>query len=1084
MSEVVIGADLVGASTTQDVFNTVATTIHAFGAATTLNLGAVTGTTTINNNLIVAGDLTINGTTTTVNSTVTTLDDPIITLGGDTAPTSDDSKDRGVEFRWHDGSSAKVGFFGFDDSTGKFTFLPDATNTSEIFAGTKGTIDAYFSGSDISSGLVSATYGGTGVDNSGKTITLGGNLTTSGAFATTLTVTAATNVTLPTTGTLATTAALASYLPLAGGTLTGDLILKSLAIKTQNSAGSYRWSIDGSGDFYLSTLADGGGGVASPLYINRSTLLTTLGGDLTISKPAVTSIINSTSGMALLSIQGVAGQWRELAFKTGATYRWSFDVDTAAESGSNAGSNFALYRFNDAGGVGGTPISINRATGLTTLESLSVTGATTLTGATALNGAVTFSASQHLIKNGTPTTLNFAKGSSFGYSSGYRVVVLGDTATTPNNVTVSIGYDPVGNTSGSFSGDGREVLFRNAVEFTTPNSANTGWLKPLKFDASGNSTVLALTGTDTTDASSSITGAFKTAGGLGVAKSLYVGTDAIISGYVSLGAVTGDRLMVYGAKDGATAYGFGIESGTMYYRANATHRWYVGHVADAGVSEKMRLDANGFYPNYLNLGNTADTATAATHYFVETATDGFVRPKTLANVQSEIVTTTAVNTAAATTLGTLTTDLSISKAAATATISASSGNSSLSLNVVSGSAGAIRFRTGTSQRWVIQKNGLSETGSNAGSNLEVIALDDSGNTLSTPLAITRSTGTATFSGIVQAGTSLGITSGPTWINDAGKWMTSAGLRVDGAIYAISTLRFGGMADVILQRDNTLSLSSNSDITISKASAQLYLNATSGTGLLLLGGAAASAKRVYCLTAGNNRWAFGSDTTAESGSNAGSDFGLLSYTDAGALLRTDLTVNRATGKTTLGSVGATAGLELGSSGPRVMSGTGSPESVVTAPVGSTWTDTAATNGAIQWIKATGTGNTGWVVQYGDTGARNVTSLKNVIGTLTLTTLQVRRIGPLVSMAIDFADSQTNPSSVALFTLPSGFKPTGGPLYFDSPYNSSNTTAVRRMRISASTGIVYYGGATDASGYAVNMSWMTADAWPTSLPGSAA
>lgn len=49
-------------------------------------------------------------------------------------------------------------------------------------------------------------YGGTGVNNSGKTITLGGNLTTSGAFATTLTSTNTTNVTLPTTGTLATLA--------------------------------------------------------------------------------------------------------------------------------------------------------------------------------------------------------------------------------------------------------------------------------------------------------------------------------------------------------------------------------------------------------------------------------------------------------------------------------------------------------------------------------------------------------------------------------------------------------------------------------------------------------------------------------------------------------------------------------------------------------------------------------------------------------------------------------------------------------------------------------------------------------------
>jgi hypothetical protein len=55
-------------------------------------------------------------------------------------------------------------------------------------------------------GILPGANGGTGVDNGTKTITLGGNLTTSGAFATTLTSTAATSVTLPTTGTLATLA--------------------------------------------------------------------------------------------------------------------------------------------------------------------------------------------------------------------------------------------------------------------------------------------------------------------------------------------------------------------------------------------------------------------------------------------------------------------------------------------------------------------------------------------------------------------------------------------------------------------------------------------------------------------------------------------------------------------------------------------------------------------------------------------------------------------------------------------------------------------------------------------------------------
>ena len=53
-------------------------------------------------------------------------------------------------------------------------------------------------------GVIAGQYGGTGVANTGKTITIGGNLTTSGAHTTTLTTTANTTLTLPVTGTLAT----------------------------------------------------------------------------------------------------------------------------------------------------------------------------------------------------------------------------------------------------------------------------------------------------------------------------------------------------------------------------------------------------------------------------------------------------------------------------------------------------------------------------------------------------------------------------------------------------------------------------------------------------------------------------------------------------------------------------------------------------------------------------------------------------------------------------------------------------------------------------------------------------------------
>jgi len=110
------------------------------------SLGLGTSDSPTFNGLTLSGNLIVNGTTTTINSTTTTLDDPIMTLGGDTAPASDDNKDRGIEFRYYTGGSAKLGFFGFDDSSGKFTFIPDATNTSEVFSGTAGTLVANLEG--------------------------------------------------------------------------------------------------------------------------------------------------------------------------------------------------------------------------------------------------------------------------------------------------------------------------------------------------------------------------------------------------------------------------------------------------------------------------------------------------------------------------------------------------------------------------------------------------------------------------------------------------------------------------------------------------------------------------------------------------------------------------------------------------------------------------------------------------------------------------------------------------------------------------------------------------------------------------
>ena len=110
-------------------------------------------------NVTIGGNLTVSGTTTQIDSTVTTIADPIITLG---ANASDDNKDRGIEFKYNDGS-ARVGFFGYDDSEAKFTLLTQATNSSEVFSGTTGTLVANLEGNTtgLHTGTVKASGGAT-----------------------------------------------------------------------------------------------------------------------------------------------------------------------------------------------------------------------------------------------------------------------------------------------------------------------------------------------------------------------------------------------------------------------------------------------------------------------------------------------------------------------------------------------------------------------------------------------------------------------------------------------------------------------------------------------------------------------------------------------------------------------------------------------------------------------------------------------------------------------------------------------------------------------------------------------------------
>ena len=117
---------------------------------------------------------------------------------------------------------------------------------------------------------------------------------------------------------------------------------------------------------------------------------------------------------------------------------------------------------------------------------------------------------------------------------------------------------------------------------------------------------------------------------------------------------------------------------------------------------------------------------------------------------------------------------------------------------------------------------------------------------------------------------------------------------------------------------------------------------------------------------------------------------------------------------------------------ILTGVGHPEGNISAPIGSLYTDTEATNGAVRWIKMSGTGTTGWRVEYGDTGWRNVTSLlingwtaervllRRCRNTVSLSTLGLSAADATSGMLISLPSSFHNPKTYITMTIPDGIR----------------------------------------------------------------
>ena len=476
----------------------------------------------------------------------------------------------------------------------------------------------------------------------------------------------------------------------------------------------------------------------------------TLTGDLTIGKASPSLLLNATSGSPSVNISGVAGTFRGLQFKTAGTRRWTMYANADAESGSDVGSDFAMYRANDAGSETRV-MYIQRSTGNVTFDN-----------------AVTLSGDLTIGKASPVFTVSASSGNA------YHVISAAASATA--------------GTIFRSAGSTRWVVGKNETPDSSTATGSDFVVRAYDNNAALLSTPLTITRS---------TGLFTFTGDMTLSKTTPTLQATSGTGTATIRASSGD-----GHSQLLLDSPAGLGAARVVLRTGTSWRWNIGKNWDAESG-----------------------ANAGSNFAIQAYAD-----------DGATLIATPLTITRSTGNATFTGDLTVSKAGATLTASAASGNPGVYISGVSGTSRLVRYQTAGSNRWLVGASSDAESGTNAGSNYVIYAYDDAGASLGAKLTITRSTGAFSITG-----------------------------------------------DVSIAKSNAM-MTINSSSNATPAYFRVFRDAGQFGGMSIN-------------TGSTSRWLVAGNNTAEAGSDAGSDFIIRRYSDAGGSLGDALTITRSTGNAT-------------------------------------------------------------------------------------------------------------------------------------------------------------------------------------------